>query len=253
MAVTITSRDSDRISMRMNLFKQPTSLGKILVADGEPSVFELLGPSLAGAGFTVTTAANGKEALEKVRIEKPDLVLLDLVIPDISGLDVCKTLKSNPLTSKIPLIIVTAMATEVDRIVALEIGADDYVIKPFSTRELLLRIRAVLRRSQGENSSPQIKRIGALILDTGRYSVQFRGKPLRLTPIEFKLLEALIDNRGHLQSREVLLKTVWSSDALITIRTVDTHIQRLREKLGTAGSSIETVRGKGYKIIELSS
>jgi len=232
----------------MNL-TEPNHQGKILVADDEPDVLELVRPGLASAGYLVITAGDGREALEKVRLEKPDLVLLDLNMPVLSGFDVCKALKSNAATSQIPLVILTAMTMEVDRIVALEIGADDYVTKPFSPRELVLRIRAVLRRSQMQQPFPGVKQIGDLVLDAARYSVQFKGRPLRLTPIEFKLLEALIDHRGLLQSREILLRNIWSGDNSITARTVDTHIQRLREKLGTAGRWIETVRGKGYKII----
>ena len=234
----------------MNATKPLIVNGKILVADGDPVVIDLLKPSLVGAGFVSVVSQNGRDTLEKTRLERPDLVVLDLMLPDMSGLEVCKILKSNTGTAKIPLIILTAMATEVDRIVALEIGADDYVTKPFSPRELVLRIQAVLRRSHSGESTPELKRIGRLELDTGRYSVHFGAKLLRLTPIEFKLLEALIDYRGHPLSRESLLTNVWSGDKSITARTVDTHIQRLRDKLGAAGSWIETVRGKGYKIVE---
>jgi len=234
----------------MNVTEQPIHNEKILVADDEPDVLDLVRPNLLGAGYTVTTADDGQKALEKIRLEKPDLVLLDLKMPVLSGFDVCRQMKADAATSRIPIVILTAMTTEVDRIVALEIGAEDYVTKPFSPRELVLRVRAVLRRSHRETPAIPVKQIGSLILDTSRYSVQFREKPLHLTPIEFKLLEALIDHRGHLQSRETLLQSIWSGDNSITPRTVDTHIQRLRDKLGAAGRWIETVRGKGYKIIE---
>jgi two-component system phosphate regulon response regulator PhoB len=234
----------------MNVTEQPNHCGKILVADDEPDVLELLRPSLTGAGYLVISAVDGQTALDKARMEKPDLVLLDLKMPVLSGFDVCKALKSDAATAQIPLVILTAMTTEVDRIVALEIGAEDYVTKPFSPRELILRIRALLRRSHKDAPQAAVKQLGGLVVDTSRYSVQLKGRPIRLTPIEFKLLESLIDHRGHLQSRESLLQNVWSGDTSITARTVDTHIQRLREKLGPASRWIETVRGKGYKILE---
>ncbi|MEI8340365.1 MAG: response regulator transcription factor [Verrucomicrobiota bacterium] len=234
----------------MKVTVQQINQSKILVADNETDVLDLVCPCLASVGYTIVKAHDGREALEKIRSERPDLVLLEVNMPVMSGFDVCRVLKSRAETSQIPLIILTTMTAEVDRIVALEIGADDYVTKPFSPRELVLRVKAVLRRCQGNNSLPEVKQVGNLLLDTVRYSVELKGRKLRLTPIEFKLLEALIDHQGHLQSRETLLQNVWSGDTSITARTVDTHIQRLREKLGTAGRWIETVRGKGYKIIE---
>ena len=200
---------------------------------------------------SVVTASDGRDALEKIRLEKPELILLDLKMPVLSGFDVCKALKLDPVTAQIPLIILTALTAEVDRVVALEIGVDDYLTKPFSPRELVLRVQAVLRRCRKQAPLPELKQVGGLVLDVARYSVQFKGKPLRLTPIEFKLLEALIEQPGRIQSRENLLRNVWSDDGgALTTRTVDTHIQRLREKLGPAGRWIETVRGMGYKITE---
>ena len=177
------------------------------------------------------------------------MVLLDVIMPDMSGLDICRHLKFDAATADIPIIIITSLSNEIDRIVALEIGVDDYVTKPFNPRELMLRIRSVLKRSMNSSPAPVIKQVGSLSLDTGCYSAHLSGRQLRLTPIEFKLLEALIDKQGYLQSREDLLKKVWPGNHDVTVRTVDTHIQRLREKLGAAASWIETVRGKGYKIV----
>jgi len=222
----------------------------LLIAHDEPDIMEQMRPGLTSAGYGLIDAENGDQILEKVRQKKPDLVLLDLKAPGISELDVCKQLRSNTVTAEIPLIIVSSMKCEVDRIMALEIGVDDYVTKPFSTRELLLRIQAILRRSQREISTGNVKQIGGLMLDPFRYSVHYKGNPVRLTPIEFKLLDALIEHRGHLQSREVLFQNVWGGDPGLPKRTVDTHIQRLRQKLGEVGHWIETVRRKGYKMSE---
>ena len=225
---------------------------KILLVDDETEVLNIVRPALTEMGCSVVYVENGTKALEIVSLEKPDLVLLDLKMPGMTGLDVCKALKANLATAEIPVIILSGMKTEVDRIVALEIGVDDYVTKPFSLRELMLRIQAVLRRSHQESQGSPVKQIGGLVLDSARFTVRYKEKPLRLTPIEFKLLESLIDHTGHLQSREMLFQNVWSGNPTITTRTEDTHIQRLRDKLGRAGRFIETVRGKGYKMVESS-
>ena len=221
---------------------------KILVVDDEPDVVELIRPGLINVGYTVVYAKNGPQALEEVSLDQPDLVLLDLKMPGMSGREVCKALKANGRTVEIPLVILSGMKTEADRILALEIGVDDYVTKPFSPRELVLRIQAVLRRSRENAQAIAVKQIGELALDSDLYTVRYKGKLLYLTLTEFKLLERLIDRPGHLQSREVLLQNVWSKNPPVATRTVDTHIQRLRDKLGRAGHLIKTIRGKGYQI-----
>ena len=221
---------------------------KILVVDDEPDVVELIRPGLINVGYTVVYAKNGPQALEEVSLDQPDLVLLDLKMPGMSGMEVCKALKANGRTVEIPLVILSGMKTEADRILALEIGVDDYVTKPFSPRELVLRIQAVLRRSRENAQAIAVKQIGELALDSDLYTVRYKGKLLYLTLTEFKLLERLIDRPGHLQSREVLLQNVWSKNPPVATRTVDTHIQRLRDKLGRAGHLIKTIRGKGYQI-----
>jgi two-component system phosphate regulon response regulator PhoB len=176
--------------------------------------------------------------------------VLDLMLPGMHGLDVCKALKVAPETKGIPIIILTAKAEEVDRIVGLELGADDYMTKPFSPRELVLRIQGILRRAAGQPEEPAVTRMGDIAMDRTQHRVTVKGKPLELTATEFKLLATLIERRGRVQSRDVLLNDVWSYESAIDTRTVDTHVRRLREKLGKASRHIETVRGFGYRMNE---
>ncbi|MSU31683.1 MAG: response regulator transcription factor [Pedosphaera sp.] len=224
---------------------------KILVVDDEPDALEVLEFNLKNAGYEVTTADDGETALKKARQQLPDLILLDLMLPEIDGLEVCKLLRRDTATSGIPIIMLTAKASEIDRVVGLELGADDYVTKPFSPRELVLRVRNLLkRRSEGEDEKPQKMQFGDLIIDVPRHLVTVAGARVDLTATEFKLVILLSQRRGRVQSREALLRDVWEYDSLIDTRTVDTHMRRLREKLGTAAKYLDTVRGVGYRFIE---
>jgi two-component system phosphate regulon response regulator PhoB len=220
---------------------------KILIIEDETDVADLLTLNLRKAGFRVSTAADGASGLQNARDERPDFIILDLMLPKMSGLEVCRILKSDTATSQIPILMLTAKAEEVDRIVGLEFGADDYVTKPFSPREIVLRIRAILRR--GETSEESLK-AGPISIDAARHEVRVNGKPVHLTSLEFKLLRTLMQRHGRVQDRDRLLNEVWGYESVIDTRTVDTHVRRLREKLGKAGDAIETVRGFGYRLRE---
>src|ERR1044071_2689626 len=220
---------------------------KLLIVEDERDVADLLEMSLRKAGFKITTAADGAAALQKARDDRPDFIILDLMLPKMSGLEICKILKSDVATSHIPILMLTAKAEEIDRIVGLEFGADDYVTKPFSPREVVLRIRAILRR--GETADEGLK-AGSISIDPARHQVRVNGKPVHLTSLEFKLLQTLMQRRGRVQERDRLLNEVWGYERVIDTRTVDTHVRRLREKLGKAGDIVETVRGFGYRLRE---
>jgi two-component system phosphate regulon response regulator PhoB len=223
---------------------------KILVVDDEEDAVELVEFNLKAAGYDVITASDGKEALKKARLISPQLILLDLMLPEVDGLEVCKILRRDPATSTIPILMLTAKSAEIDRILGLELGADDYVTKPFSPRELVLRVKGLLRRGQApEEKSDQI-RLGDLCIDIPRHEVTVHERRIDLTATEFKLITVLAQRRGRVQSREQLLHDVWEYDNLIDTRTVDTHVRRLREKLGTAAKYLDTVRGVGYRFIE---
>lgn len=225
-------------------------MSKILLIDDEPDVLDILAMNLKSAGFSVLTADNGGSGLNKARAEVPALIVLDLMMPQMSGLEVCKALKKDTATAKIPIIMLTAKSDEVDRIVGLELGADDYVPKPFSPRELILRIQSVLRRSQGAGEQVERLKIGDIQLDHARHEVMVNGKSIILTATEFKLLAILMERKGRVQGRDRLLNDVWGYESVIDTRTVDTHIRRLREKLEAAADYIETIRGVGYRITE---
>ena len=220
---------------------------RILIIEDESDVADLLALSFRKAGFKTMSAADGATGLQKAREERPDFVILDLMLPKMSGLEVCKILKSDAGTSHIPILMLTAKAEEIDRIVGLEFGADDYVTKPFSPREVTLRIRAILRR--GEKPEETLN-AGPISIDPTRHQVRVSGKRVHLTSLEFKLLRTLIQRRGRVQERDKLLNDVWGYESVIDTRTVDTHVRRLREKLGKAGDAIETVRGFGYRLRE---
>jgi two-component system phosphate regulon response regulator PhoB len=220
---------------------------KILIIEDESDVADLLTLTLRKAGFKMSTASDGASGLQKARDDRPDFVILDLMLPKMSGLEVCRILKSDGATSPIPILMLTAKAEEIDRIVGLEFGADDYVTKPFSPREIVLRIQAILRR--GETPSESLT-AGPISIDPGRHEVRVNGKHVHLTSLEFKLLRALIQRRGRVQGRDRLLNDVWGYESVIDTRTVDTHVRRLREKLGKGGDAIETVRGFGYRLRE---
>lgn len=223
---------------------------KILVAEDEIDVLNLVATNLKSSGYTVLKAEDGESALEQARHAIPALIVLDLMLPGLSGLEVCKALKSDPATRLIPIIMLTAKAEEVDRIVGLELGADDYITKPFSPRELVLRVKSVLRRASAPADTSDVIKLGDIQVDRSRYEVLVRGKPIEFTATEFKLLTLLMERRGRVQSRDSLLNDVWGYESIIDTRTVDTHIRRLREKLGKSADCIETVRGFGYRIVE---
>lgn len=221
----------------------------ILIVEDERDVVDLLTLNLRKAGgFIVSTASDGVAGLNKARTEKPAFIILDLMLPKMPGLELCKILKSDSATRHIPIMMLTAKAEEIDRIVGLEFGADDYVTKPFSPREVILRIQAILRR--GDTKEGEHLSAGSITIDPARHQVSVGGKRINLTSIEFKLLRTLIQRRGRVQERDRLLNEVWGYESIIDTRTVDTHVRRLREKLGKAGDVIETVRGFGYRLRE---
>lgn len=223
---------------------------RILVVDDEPDLLELVRFNLTQAGFAVDTAAAGREALEKIRRTPPDLVVLDLMLPDLSGTDIARQIRSDTALGDLPILMLTAKSEEVDRVVGFELGADDYVTKPFSPRELILRVKAVLRRrSSAPSASPGLEH-GSLRLDPDRHRCFVKDEEVDLTAKEFKLLSTLMSRPGRVLTRERLLDDVWGSEITVTSRTIDTHLKRLREKLGVAGDLIETVRGVGYRFAE---
>src|SRR5277367_4914159 len=223
---------------------------KILVVDDEPDALELIKFNLKAAGYEVVTAADGEEALKKARSLLPSLVILDLMLPEVDGLEVCKIIRRDARVSSTPIIMLTAKAAEIDRVLGLELGADDYLTKPFSPRELVLRVKRLLRT----DSSAPVKQdeiiLKELRLDVPRHQATVRSRAVDLTATEFKLLTVLAQRRGRVQSREQLLQDVWQYDNLIDTRTVDTHMRRLREKLGPAARYLDTVRGVGYRFLE---
>lgn len=223
---------------------------KILVVDDELDVTELLEFNLKAAGYDVQSAEDGPTALKKARDIQPDLIVLDVMLPEMQGTDVCKELRRDPVTSAIPIIMLTAKAAEIDRVLGLELGADDYVTKPFSPRELVLRIRGLLRRGQAADQPQEVMKVGDLIVDIPKHQVTVKGKAVDLTATEFKLITTLVQRKGRVQSREQLLQDVWEYDSLIDTRTVDTHMRRLREKLGPAARYLDTVRGVGYRFVD---
>jgi two-component system phosphate regulon response regulator PhoB len=222
---------------------------KILIVDDEPDALEILGFKLREAGFTPLLARDGAKALVAARDERPDLIVLDLMLPEVDGLEICKILRRDPLTATVPIIMLTARAAEMDRVLGLELGADDYVTKPFSPRELVLRIRKLLVRARSVEDAGAHLRAGEIDIDGPRHVVQVSGRPVSLTATEFKLLELLARRRGRVQTRDRLLQDVWGYENPIDSRTVDTHMRRLREKLGMAARHLETVRGVGYRFL----
>lgn len=218
----------------------------VLIVEDENDIRQNLAFSLKREGFNIIEAADGEQALAAAMSKKPDIVLLDLMIPKIDGLSVCKRLQAAPETENIPVIMLTAKGEEIDRIVGLELGAADYIVKPFSLREVALRIKAVLKR-RVEVRPEQVLRCDEIVLDPSSHRATVAGDPLDLTITEFKLLQDLLQHAGHVRSREQLLDSVWDYSFEGFARTVDSHIKRLRAKLGEYGSLIETVRGIGYR------
>ncbi|MBX3274393.1 MAG: response regulator transcription factor [Sandaracinaceae bacterium] len=222
---------------------------RILIVDDEPDLVELLEYNLRQSGYTVTTARDGASAFAEVRRQPPDLILLDLMLPDVSGTEVCRRLKKDASTEGIPVLMITARSEEIDRVVGFELGADDYITKPFSPREVVLRVQAVLRRARPRHESSEDRMVfGTLEIDVPRHRVLVDDEEVPLTALEFKLLYDLASRRGRVQSRDALLERVWGYAPGIETRTVDTHVKRLREKLGSARDTIETVRGVGYRM-----
>ena len=221
----------------------------ILVIEDEPDIRRNLEYNLGREGFKASSVGSLDEANEKLKSKKFDLILLDLMLPDGSGLDLCKKIKSNSETEATPIIILTAKDDEVDKVVGFELGADDYVTKPFSVRELILRVKAILKRSDTKTKKVvEVERhFGDLKIDVDSHEVHVDSQLIELTALEFRLLKELVDKRGRVQSRDQLLSEVWGYNAEVTTRTVDTHIKRLREKLGSMGKYVQTIRGVGYK------
>lgn len=221
--------------------------GKILVIDDEKDLVELLRYNLEKEGFTVRSAHDGEAGLSAAKKDLPDLILVDLMLPGIDGLDVCRALRSDSRTSRIPLIMLTAKSAESDRVLGLELGADDYITKPFSPRELVARIKAVLRRTAASRTAPEIIQRGKLTIDTAKRVVMCGQAPVALTATEFRLLQFLASHSGRVFSRAQLIDSAMGRDVTVEERTIDVHITGLRKKLGNCGEWIETVRGFGYR------
>lgn len=217
----------------------------ILIVDDEPNIIELARLYLESDGYKVDSVGNGRDALSRYESAQHDLIILDLMLPDIDGLDVCRQIRAH---SAVPILMLTARKEDVDKIVGLELGADDYLTKPFNPRELLARTKAILRRSLAGNEPGNLVELGDLRLDTLRHEVTIAGRPVSLRTKEYDLLKAFAQNRGIVLSREKLLEAVWGYDFYGETRTVDVHVNHLRQKIGGSGVDIETVRGTGYKM-----
>ena len=222
----------------------------VLVVDDEADLVELVSYNLRKEGLAVDSASDGEEALSKIRKKKYDLLILDLMLPGLQGIELCRILRNDAKTAQVPIIMLTAKGEEVDKVLGLEMGADDYITKPFSPRELVARVKAVLRRSPGEKPSGEgTLKIGVLEIDRERYVVSMKGKPVKLSATEFKLLLYLVERKGKVFSREQLLDAVWSDEAFVEPRTVDVHIRRLRSQIEDDPANpkyIKTLRGIGY-------
>ena len=224
-------------------------MDQILIVEDDKNFLKLVQYNLEKAGFACPSATSGEEALELLKSKSPALVILDIMLPKIDGLEVCRHIRQKPQTKDLPIIMLTAKAEEVDRVVGFEIGADDYIAKPFSPRELVLRVKAILRRKQAgqKPSADETLSDGLVTVNESRHEVTVKNRRIDLPPMEFKLLATLIKRRGRVQTREVFLADVWEIHSDVDTRTVDTHIKRLREKLGAHGDLIETVVGVGYR------
>jgi phosphate regulon transcriptional regulator PhoB len=222
---------------------------KILIVDDEKDIVKMLDYNLKKEGFRTVLAYDGEDAIDLANRDNPDLIILDLMLPGMDGLEVCKTLKKENKTAKIPIIMLTAKVQEADKIVGLELGADDYITKPFSPRELIARIKAVLRRIKEKDKPPEVLKKGDLTIDYSKISVAIKGKPIELTSKEFELLKTLINAKGRVLSRDYLLDTIWGFDHAMEIqtRTVDVHIRTLRKKLKSEAKRIITVKNYGYR------
>ena len=221
---------------------------RILVVDDEPDIAALVAYHLARSGYRVSTAGNGTDALKAVTDERPTLVVLDLMLPDLSGYEIIEQIRRDPSTSDVPVLMLTARREEADRIRGLTLGADDYLTKPFSPQELVLRVGAILRRTRNNQAGAVALTAGPLRIERDTHRVTVGGEPIELTPTEYKLLLILAERRGRVQPRVHLLEVVWSAAPDVQTRTVDMHVQRLRGKLGPAADLIETIRGFGYRL-----
>jgi DNA-binding response OmpR family regulator len=222
----------------------------ILVIDDEPELVKLLDYNLSKAGYLVISAKDGESGLAAARKHAPDAIILDIMMPGLDGWEVCKRLRQDPATAALPLLMLTAKGEEGDRVLGLELGADDYVTKPFGVRELIARVKALLRRLEAAAASPEVLKTGKLIIDSSRRTVSASGKLVALTATEFNLLKALAEKEGRVISREDLLSLARGDDVAVMDRTVDVHVAALRKKLGKHGEMIETVRGVGYRLKE---
>ena len=223
----------------------------VLLVDDERDLLSLVDFNLRAAGFETLLATTGEQAMAQLRRRVPDLVLLDLMLPDVSGTEICRHIKSDPRTRHVPVVMLTAKGEEVDRVVGFELGADDYVTKPFSVRELVLRLKAVLRRAGGGRTTERPpESVGPIRVDVDAHRAYVDGAEIQLTPLEFRLLATFMARLGRVQSREQLLEDVWEMSSDLETRTVDTHVKRLREKLGSGRELLETVRGIGYRLVD---
>ena len=220
---------------------------KVFIVEDEPDLRDTLQYNLENEGFSVEAFSNGEDFLSTVDKNKPNLVILDLMLPGVSGLDVCRELRSKDNYDGIGIVMLTAKSEEIDRIVGFELGADDYVTKPFSVRELILRVKVLLKKNTDDGANEQILEFGPILMNLDAYEVSIDGKIVNLTALEFKLLKHLLKRKGRVQTRDQLLGDVWGYSSEVTTRTVDTHIKRLREKLGEPGDLIQTIRGVGYR------
>ena len=221
----------------------------VFIVDDEPDICELVSLHLEKSGFKVKSFFNATDFLQTLSSKQPDLIILDLMLPDMDGLETCKYLKMQRKTAQIPIIMLTAKGEEMDKVLGLELGADDYVTKPFSPRELIARVKAVLRRTETAQTPSSLIRIGnILVIDAQKYEVFVQGEKINLTPTEFKILLTLARKQGWVFTREQLLETLWGQEKAVLDRTIDVHIKNLREKLKTAGHLIKSIRGVGYKI-----
>ena len=224
---------------------------KILVVDDEPDVTDLVAYHMKAKGFHVETLNDATGSISKARAYQPDLIILDIMMPHLSGIQICRILRSDPKLAKVPIIFLTAKSEPHDRIEGLESGADDYLAKPFSPKELVLRVESILRRISSPKETTAAKlHIGDILLDSETHRVTVQGELLELTATEFKLLRLLMERQGRVQTREHLLLNVWNYSTEIETRTVDTHVRRLREKLGEESAWVETIRGVGYRIAD---
>ena len=223
---------------------------RILIVEDDKHISKLVKYNIEKSDYECTISSSGEKALQILKDQAVDLIILDIMLPEMNGFEVCRNIKQDPKLRAIPIIMLTAKGEEVDRIVGLELGADDYIVKPFSPRELVLRVRAILKRGKTEESKKDILAVGDITINIPKHEVVVKNKVIILTPIEFKLLTTFIERHGRVQTRQTLLSDVWNIYTPVDTRTVDTHVKRLRKKLGKPGNMIMTISGLGYKLKE---